>query len=233
MLASYTYLLINFFTFIFCFIYSFHNRLQFNKQFWSFLKAIFIVGLPFLIWDIWFTKIGVWWFNNNYTIGWNIAGLPLEEWLFFICIPFACVFTYYCLNKLFDLSWANAFNNIIVSVICIISIVLALLHHDKLYTFVTAFATTLTLFYLHFIAKATWIGQASFVFLVLMLGFFPVNGILTGTGLESPIVNYNRNEFLNIRMLTIPIEDSAYGYTQFLLNIHFFKIFQSGNNDEK
>jgi lycopene cyclase domain-containing protein len=58
-----------------------------------------------------------------------------------------------------------------------------------------------------------------------MLGFFPVNGILTGTGLESPIVNYNPDAFLGIRMLSIPIEDAVYGYTQFLLVLYFFKIF--------
>ena len=59
-----------------------------------------------------------------------------------------------------------------------------------------------------------------------MLGFLPVNGILTGTGLDSPIVNYNPNEFLGIRILTIPIEDAVYGYTQFLLVLYFFKEFQ-------
>jgi len=59
-----------------------------------------------------------------------------------------------------------------------------------------------------------------------MLGFFPVNGILTGTGIESPIVNYNPDEILNIRMMTIPIEDAVYGYTQFLLLIYFFKTFK-------
>ena len=63
-----------------------------------------------------------------------------------------------------------------------------------------------------------------------MLGFFPVNGILTGTGLNSPIVNYNSKEILNIRMLTIPVEDMVYGYTQFMLIIFFFKLFKSRRN---
>lgn len=226
MLTSYTYLLVNFFTVIICFIFSFDKRIQFNKQFGAFLKAVFIVAPPFILWDVWFTQTGVWWFNCRYTLGLNIAGLPLEEWLFFICIPFACVFTYYCLDTFFDLSRANAFNNIIVFASCSICVVVALFHYDKMYTLVTAIVATLTLLYLHFIAKATWIGQASFVFLILMFGFFPVNGVLTGTGLESPIVNYNPKEFLNIRMVTIPVEDSVYGYTEFLLTIYFFKLFQ-------
>ena len=66
-----------------------------------------------------------------------------------------------------------------------------------------------------------------------MLGFFPVNGVLTGTGLETPIVNYNPNEFMGIRMLTIPIEDAVYGYTQFILVLYFFKRFEQPYNESK
>lgn len=221
-----TYFLILFFTVIICFIASFDKRIQFYKYFGAYFKAAVIVAVPFIAWDAWFTDHGVWWFNPLYTTGINIAGLPIEECLFFICIPFSCVFTYFCLDKFFKLDWANAFNNIIVFVSVIVCVVIALLHHDKIYTLVTAVVTTLTLIYLHFIVRINWIGKASLVFFVLMLGFFPVNGVLTGTGLESPIVNYNPNEFLGVRMLTIPVEDAVYGYTQFLLVLYFFHMFQ-------
>ena len=222
---QYTYLLIDFLTVIVCFIASFDKRIQFNKFFVPFLKAASIVALPFIAWDIWFTAHGVWWFNQDYTIGVNVAGLPLEEWLFFFCIPFACIFTFFCLDKFFRLDWADGFNNIIVFVVVIICSVVALLHYDKIYTLVTAIAVLATLIYLHFIARMEWIGRASVTYLVLMLGFFPVNGTLTGSGLASPIVNYNPQSFLGIRMLTIPIEDAFYGYAQFLLVLYFFKLF--------
>lgn len=225
-MQPYTYLLINFFTIIICFIYSFDRRIQFNLHFGTFAKASIIVAIPFILWDIYFTKIGVWWFNDAYVIGWRIGGLPIEEWLFFICIPFSCVFTYFCLTKFFDLSLFNAFNNIIVFITTIVCAVVALLYFDRTYTMVTAIVTICSVIYFHFIAKQEWIGQASFIFFVLMLGFFPVNGILTGSGLESPIVNYNSNEFLNLRMGTIPIEDTVYGYAQFLWNIYFFTKFK-------
>lgn len=225
-MKPYTYLLILFFTIVVCFIFSFDKRIQFNKQFSVFLKSGPVVAIPFIIWDIYFTKIGVWWFNTNYTIGLRLFGLPVEEWLFFICIPFSCIFTFFCLDKFFNLNRANAFNNIIVFVSVIVCAVVALLYHEKIYTLVTAYVTILTLVFLHFIARVDWIGKASLVFFILMAGFFPVNGVLTGTGLESPIVNYNPEEFLNIRLLTIPIEDAVYGYAQFLLNLYFFKLFQ-------
>lgn len=219
---AYTYLLILFFTVIICFIASFHHRILFNRYFGAYIMSAIIVAIPFVSWDIWFTARGVWWFNTDYTLGIVMAGLPLEEWLFFICVPFSCVFTYFCFDKFFKLEWLANFNNLIVFISLIVCSVIALLHYDKIYTLVSAIATITTLIYLHFIARANWIGKASLVFSILMVGFFPVNGVLTGTGLEAPIVDYNPNDFLGIRMLTIPIEDAVYGYTQFLLVLYFF-----------
>ncbi|MHA6697412.1 lycopene cyclase domain-containing protein [Chryseobacterium sp. A321] len=225
-MIAYTYLLILFFTVIICFIASFDSRIRFNRYFGAYIKSAFLVAIPFISWDVWFTAKGVWWFNTDYTLGIVIAGLPLEEWLFFIFIPFSCIFTYFCFDEFFKLGWLSSFNNLIVFVSLIVCMVIALLHYDKIYTLVTAITTSATLIYLHFIARADWIGKASLVFTILLLGFFPVNGVLTGTGLEIPIVNYNSGDFLGIRILTIPIEDAVYGYTQFLLVLYFFKKFK-------
>lgn len=232
-MQRYTYLLINFLAIVICFIFSFDRKIQFNKHFIAFLKASLLVAVPFIFWDVWFTNKGVWWFNTDYTIGKNILGLPIEEWLFFICIPFSCVFTFYCLNKFFNLSWADRYNNFISWLIIVLSLTVAVLFRDRMYPLLTSLVTASTMVYLYFIARVNWIGKASFVYLILMLGFFPVNGILTGTGLKSPIVNYNSNEILNIRMLTIPIEDVFYGYAQFMLNLYFFKFFQKNRGQDK
>ncbi|HBN6703627.1 TPA: lycopene cyclase domain-containing protein [Elizabethkingia anophelis] len=226
-MQAYTYLLINFFTIIICFIASFDRRIRFNRFFGIFLLSSTIVAIPFILWDVWFTKMGVWWFDTKYTLGIIIAGLPLEEWLFFFCIPFSCVFTYFCLDTFFNFSWADALNNVIVFLSFILLTVCALLYYERTYTLVTALITLLTVFYLHFIVKSEWIGQATFTYLILMPGFFAVNGILTGSVIESPVVNYNPNEFLGIRMFTIPVEDAVYGYSQFLLNIYFFKLLKN------
>ncbi len=232
-MMAYTYSAILFFTVIICFIASYDKRIYFNRHFGEFLKSAIIVAIPFIAWDIWFTAKGVWWFNTDYTLGIVLAGLPIEEWLFFICIPFSCIFTYFCFEKFFRLGWLSGFNSLIVFISVVICSVMALLHYDKIYTLITAIATLTTLIYLHFIVRAEWIGKASLVFTVLMLGFLPVNGVLTGTGLESPIVNYNPRDFLGVRILTIPIEDAVYGYTQFLLVLYFFKLFKKRNDGHK
>ena len=219
---AFTYSLVLFFTIIICFVASFDKRIQFYKFFIPFIKAAGIVAIPFIIWDIWFTKNGVWWFDKQYTLGVSIAGLPIEEWLFFICIPFSCVFTYFCFDKFYNLDRFSILNKSIVALTVIICSSVALLNTDKIYTLVTGIITALSMLFLYYIAKAKWIGKATLLYLILMLGFFPVNGVLTGTGIPSPIVNYNPGDFLGIRMLTIPVEDAVYGYAQFLWVLYFF-----------
>ncbi len=225
-MEHYTYLLINFFTIIICFIFSFDRRIQFYKYFKEFIISCSIVAFFFIVWDVWFTKMGVWWFNEDYLIGFKILNLPIEEVLFFFCIPFSCVFTYYCLDKFFDLKWANAFNTIIAFITIIVCAVVVLLYHHHIYTLVTSVLTFSTMVFIHLVSRKEWLGQASLVYCILMLGFFPVNGVLTGTGLENPIVNYNPEDFLGIRMGTIPIEDAVYGYSLYIWVLYFFYFFK-------
>lgn len=224
-MKSLTYLTILFATIVVCFLFSFHPKLKFNRHFSAFLKGSFLVAIPFIAWDVWFTKLGVWWFDYSYTIGISWFELPVEEWLFFLCIPFSCVFTYFCFTKFFRFqfllnrsSWVSYFFLILMAVsICCF--------YDRMYTLLTSIVLLGTFVFLQFIVKANWLAKAVFIYVLLLFGFIPVNGILTGTGIDSPIVNYNPDEFLGIRLLTIPIEDWFYGLAQFLLNIYFFLYF--------
>ncbi|MFC7347058.1 lycopene cyclase domain-containing protein [Chryseobacterium zhengzhouense] len=228
---QYTYLAINFFTIIICFIFSFHPKIKFYRHFKAFLLASIVTAIFFIAWDVWFTSNGVWWFNDKYLIGLRLFGLPIEELLFFICIPFSCVFTYFCLDKFFRLDWKPSVEKVFVIISIISCLILALIFKDKIYSFVTFLTTAISLIVLHFVLKANWIGKASFIYLVLMPGFLAVNGILTGTGLESPIVNYNPKDFIGFRILTIPIEDTVYGYEMILWNLFFFYKFKKNEQD--
>ncbi|REC44259.1 lycopene cyclase domain-containing protein [Chryseobacterium sp. 5_R23647] len=223
---QYTYLAINFFTIIICFIFSFHPKIKFHRHFKAFLLSSIVVALFFIAWDVWFTANGVWWFNDKYLIGKRLFGLPIEELLFFICIPFSCVFTYFCLDKFFKLDWKPSIQKVFVIISIISCLILAIIFRDKIYSFVTFLTTAITLIILYFVLKVKWIGKASFIYLILMPGFLAVNGILTGTGLDSPIVNYNPKDFIGFRILTIPIEDTVYGYEMILWNLFFFHKFK-------
>lgn len=220
-------MLVNFFTIIIPLVFSFHPKIKFHKVWVYFFPAAVVVGFIFLVWDEIFTSWGVWGFNPRYVTGIYLFNLPLEEILFFICIPFSCVFTYYCLNKFFDLSWNPRNEAVVCLLLSVILLMLGLLHWDRLYTSVTFISTGLLCLILKFGAKINWFGKVLTVYGILLIPFFMVNGVLTGTGLEEPVVWYNHGENLNIRLLTIPVEDAVYGFELILLNIYFFRLFGS------
>lgn len=99
-MQSWTYLLINLACASIPLACSFYPKFPFFKQWQCFLFANIIAGSLFLIWDSIFVKLGIWGFNPQYLSGIYIANLPLEEILFFVCIPYACVFTYFALQHL-------------------------------------------------------------------------------------------------------------------------------------
>jgi lycopene cyclase domain-containing protein len=56
-------------------------------------------------------------------------------------------------------------------------------------------------------------------YFVHLIPFFIVNGILTGMATPSPVVIYNSQNIIGLRIITIPIEDSIYALTCLLIPI--------------
>lgn len=79
---------------------SFNPRWGLKGKFKLTLKVITLSALPYLIWDALATLRGHWHFNPDYTLGFEIYNLPIEEILFFFVIPFCCVFTWNALKTL-------------------------------------------------------------------------------------------------------------------------------------
>ena len=55
--------------------------------------ATLVVALPFIAWDA-AVAGSHWWFDARYTVGVELFGLPIEEVLFFIAVPYACAFSW-------------------------------------------------------------------------------------------------------------------------------------------
>jgi lycopene cyclase domain-containing protein len=216
------YLLIDFFTVIIPLLFSFHPKIKFYKTWKAFFVASFLVALIFLIWDKVFMELGVWSFNTRYITGVFFWQLPVEEILFFICVPFSCVFTYFCLDKFYRLAWDLKTESVFCVILSTGLLIAGILFIGKLYTSVTFFSTAFVCLSLKFIFKINWFGKAISVYIILLIPFLIVNGILTGTGLEEPVVRYNNSENLNIRLFTIPIEDIFYGFELILLNLFIY-----------
>lgn len=222
---KYLYLSINFFTILVPFIFSFHKKLNFHLNFGSFLKASVLVALPFIVWDAYFTSMGVWGFNDAYVSGIKILGLPLEEVLFFFCIPFSCVFTYHCLRIFFKMEWSKKMEQIIILTLVSFLFTVGFVCFNQLYTSVTFISLGIVLLLLKYYFHVQWLPQLLSVYVILLIPFSIVNGILTGTGLDEPVVWYNENHIIGIRFLTIPFEDVFYGLELIILNVFFYTRF--------
>ena len=204
-------------------LYSFHPKLQLYKKFnWLLLSIMLTIGV-FIPWDVIFTINGVWGFNSNYFLGFEIFSLPLEEWLFFICIPFACVFTHYALLLYFPNLKLNKVATKAISIsLVLILFILALANYDKWYTLVN-FSLAIPLTWLVYKYNPQLLQHFFLTFLVMLIPFFIVNGVLTGSWIDNQVVWYNNAENLGIRMGTIPVEDSIYAYSMILMNLYFFE----------
>lgn len=189
---------------------SFDRRVAFFKKWKYLLPAILLIGALFILWDFVYTKVGVWGFSHDYTLDQRILQLPIEEWMFFVSAPFACVFIYECLRYYFPKDNLSVFDKPISIGLSVILILIGVLTWGKLYTSFTCIATGV-LILVHYLyipnTYRTFFYKAQ---LVSFIPFFIVNGVLTGSITKSPIVQYNPDEMLDIRVLTIPVEDFIY-----------------------
>jgi lycopene cyclase domain-containing protein len=222
----YLYLAVNFFSVLLPLIFSFHPRIRFNEKWSIFLLANIPVALFFILFDSAFTRAGIWGFNSRYISGVTILNLPVEEILFFICIPFASLFTWHVLRTSFPsfrlkTSWINTITITLITVLSIASYIF----HEKAYT-LYAFLMGAGSLLAAFLVDKKMLSHFYLTFLIILIPFFIVNGILTGTGIEEEVVWYNNSENLGIRMLTIPFEDVFYGLSLLLLNALFMVILE-------
>ncbi|MCT4581812.1 MAG: lycopene cyclase domain-containing protein [Flavobacteriales bacterium] len=218
---EYTYLLLNLGSLSVPFLFSFHPKLLFYKEWKRFFPALLFVAFIFIVWDIYFTSIGVWGFNKEYLIGVSIFNLPLEEVLFFICIPYASIFIYHCFKIFFKISYPELNRKITIGLIALLTMVL-IFNFGKLYTTVTFTLTILLLLYT-FWKNPKWLTVFYLSFIVVLIPFFLVNGALTGMFFETPVVWYNDAENLGIRMISIPVEDSVYALLMLLPTAFLFE----------
>lgn len=194
-------------------LYSFNKNMYFIKWFKEVFISISATSVLFLIWDVWFTNIGVWGFNSTYYLGYTLLDMPIEEWLFFFCIPYACLFTHYAIQH-FKPHWtiSNKWAKTITIGLILISLGIVLFHYNKLYTAVNFLVFILVLI-LGLKHNLPLLQRFYISFLFILIPFLLVNGVLTGSFIPQEVVWYNNAENLGLRIFTIPVEDSAYAFS--------------------
>jgi lycopene cyclase domain-containing protein len=218
----YLYLLLNIGTITVPLIASFYPKANFSKTWKAFFPAVAITAFFFIVWDIWFTKLGVWGFNPRYLIGIEVLHLPIEEWLFFFTIPYACVFTYFALNHLINKDYLKKHYKVITWMLIIVLMSFGIANLPKYYTCSTFLLTAAFLVILLYSSQGALLSRFYIMYIATLIPFFIVNGILTGSFIAEQVVWYNNAENLGIRLGTIPIEDSIYGMLLLLMNVTIY-----------
>ncbi len=221
---KYTYLLINIFTISGPLLGSFERKVNFKAKWKYAFAANLLVAIPFLIWDAFFTKHGVWGFNPEYCIGVDLAGMPIEEWLFFITVPFACLLIYETVCTLRPTPVVSKASLRIGTIAGAVLLLFAIVFRHQIYTVVGFSLAGLLLLAHGLILKRAYFSNFLIAYLIHLIPFFIVNGILT----YLPVVWYNDAENLGIRMVTIPVEDSIYSLLLLLGNVTAFEAFLRG-----
>ena len=218
-------MIINILTVFFPFVLSFDKKVHFYKS-WKYIwPGMAITGLFFLFWDVLFTMKGVWSFNPQYITGVTIWGLPLEEVLFFLTVPFACIFIYACLNYYVKWQIKARITATISSLVVVFCIAGLIFYYHSIYTAITCGVLLLLILIFQYVIKSVWLNRFYFTYLVALIPFYVVNGILTSI----PIVSYNNIQNMGLRVGTIPVEDHFYLMALLLMNIGFFEYFKARN----
>ena len=188
------------------------------------LIAILLPAIPFLLWDAIVTGAH-WNFNPEYVSGIKLINLPVEEILFFITVPFACLFTWEMIIRRADRKFINA---------GWLRILLYTALPGGIYFFAIGKQYTgLTLTFLFIanivdqILKTRLLYDKRFYFYIVLIIFFTLifNGYLTWR----PVVTYGVNYQLDFRIITIPVEDFFYGISLLFMNTSIYKMLISKN----
>ncbi len=192
------------------FFLSFDKKVHFYTYWKALSPALLVVGIAFLIWDNYFTHQGIWGFNPGYLSGIYIDKLPLEECLFFLVVPYACVFIYEVLKAYFPKRKTALLSRLVGFTLVFSGFLLGLMNMDNWYTASACLGAAILIIGIYFVGKAPWFGDFSLTFLVALIPFLIVNGILTGSITEQPVVWYNEEHIIGFRIATIPLEDLYY-----------------------
>jgi len=210
---------------------SFDKNVQFYKHWKHFFLTNLGVGGFFILWDALFSEMGVWAFNPDYLLGPELLGLPLEEWLFFFCIPYASVFTYFSLKhyvKRNPLIHADTTLNFAAILTCA-GLIIA--YFPRYYIALTSFYALVWLVWATRNSKS-FMADLWLAYFVLLAPFIISNGVLTGLSFwEFPLLHHSAENILDQivwyhpghntgwRIFTMPVDDLVYGFLLIAMHV--------------
>ncbi len=210
-----TYYLFNLLVFAPVLLLSIFADVQPHKDWRALLRCVLLVSLPFMYWDIWAANEGHWGFNPEYVTSFRFFSVPIEEFLFFITVPFACLYVWGVIGKHYKVKKqiTKSFLTIALSLGLFASFLLLFANWDNGYTRSAGVAYLLTLALLWH-QKVLVRSYQFWLFQAVLLGLFvAANSILTAL----PIITYGEASYIGFRIGTIPLEDYFFNFA--LINL--------------
>lgn len=209
---------------------SFHPKIKFYSRWKFFFPGVFIMSVFFISWDMIFTAHGIWGFNGEKVLGWYWGGLPVEEWLFFLCIPYAGVFFFYLFkNHVPKYKFSDLTTLYFYVIFQFITCGIILYNYDVLYPLI-ACLYSLIIFALAYNFNRKILNIFFPFSLLLLLLLVVTEGLLTGLFTENPVIWYDTNKSLGVNIGTIPIENVFYWFSMLLTVILLMEKFESKRN---
>ena len=204
------YLYLNLAIIAFPLLFSLEKRIRFYTKLKPLAVALFIVGIFFVGCDAFATYRGHWSFNPAYVNDKKLLGLPLEEILFFVTVPYSCIFVFDSVihflgdKKLFSpRKW-------LFSAIGALIMLSAFAFYSKEYTFLAILSVGVSILFVSLVNVKLFSSRAYWIYIILTLVLFLIfNYILTSV----PVVQYSSSAITGFRVTTIPIEDFLFNFS--------------------
>ena len=226
------YLLIDALIVLFPLLLSFKWKFAYYRYFKALFPAIALVALGYILWDALVTARGDWSFNYTYLSKITFIGLPLEEILFFIVVPYSCIFIYENLDYFLP-NKKIPFNRIFYIGLSILFIILGIAFYYQDYTILALMSCAFFFLVAAFFTPHLLQSRNYWLYIgISMIPFIVFNYLLTSI----PIVSYNPTAIWggdglwNGRFITIPFEDFFYNFSLLSFYLMVYQVFKKRLN---
>jgi lycopene cyclase domain-containing protein len=204
---------------------SFDRKVGFVRRWPAALAAAGLVAVPYLAWDSLMSARGAWGFADRGAGPARLLWLPPGEFVFFLAVPFACLFVHEVVRAYIPEKAAPA-TRLPWIVLAAVFAAAALLSRGRLYTSTVLGAAALFFSVAVVAPRALALRSFWLSILVSYIPFFVANGLLTGL----PVVTYSPGAILGFRVLSIPVEDFLYSFTLLGFNLLAYRIFRGAES---
>jgi lycopene cyclase domain-containing protein len=186
-----------------------NRRIAYYRNFRALAIAILVVGGVYIGWDMSVTARGEWSFNPRYVTGVKVANLPLEEILFFVTVPYACLFIY---EAILATSHDAGLRVPLGAFVFAIALLAAgsMFYFGQGYTSKALASCAIFLIAALLLDRPLLESRQYWIWIAIcLIPFLIINTILTAL----PVVRYHPDAIWGARFITIPLEDFFYNYS--------------------